>query len=763
MKKIATIAAVLLPAGCLVQILIPIIVVILVIIKPIALVADFFGSIFSNRSYTLNMYCETVESPGLPNSYHLYDDNLPKIAAATHDINPHSRKVKKRDTPLSFKVFDHIPKPVELEKYSDIVVVAPYRYATLKEKKPLDIMPPAVSSTKWKNMVGIYNKDRPQVDNYQHVYEVVISQRQLESVQKIQISIMRFVQSRLGQANFNDFYVSSFSAYMNAYLNMALDRSGLIENSEGGLFNLYVTNGQHRQAATIDKAVEILFPYVTQWVVNQTNPNDKKVRKLYNLLTAKELAIINNLKNESENKKNADDETLQKIYRPNKNDGDKKGIYYYDKIDHLKKAERRLDDVARWFEPYEAWVENSLFISMARYDPRSRQFVLIKSDFAPQPWLVALRNSVGSKAKAPEKPVTMDSTGKASGGVPELVNLRLVRMSQIVNMVAAHGCHKIKKGRKVEPEKDPTYLQSFLTGNGDVLAGRALTTLEQSWVTLATKEYKKIRPKGKLGYAFFAGIMTIESGFDPKAIALSSGDKKYGLCQILSKTWNEITKGTPDKPDILEPNNNAKYCGMLIGDIEKKIEAKTKKAPTWEQVLASKSQNEILPPVVSEITKEHISKMKEFISNKDIYDPSRARSSGVNLLDLTGKRRIIVESARQMVGGSYLLGAYSPETRTFDCSRLTIYAYRKAGIELKSGSDAQCQMGSAISAKEVQPGDLVCWTYPDGSGSDHVTIYSGNGYMIGAENPNDGIRERPVYTTLRGNVVQYRRILGGGE
>ncbi len=107
----------------------------------------------------------------------------------------------------------------------------------------------------------------------------------------------------------------------------------------------------------------------------------------------------------------------------------------------------------------------------------------------------------------------------------------------------------------------------------------------------------------------------------------------------------------------------------------------------------------------------------------------------------------VVNAAKSLIGTPY--GA-TVNGITIDCSGLVCYAYSQAGISLPHSSSQQAKYcndrGYAISANQLQPGDLVFWTYPWGSGFmniGHVGIYAGNGQVIDAS-PN-GVVQRSLY------------------
>ena len=97
-----------------------------------------------------------------------------------------------------------------------------------------------------------------------------------------------------------------------------------------------------------------------------------------------------------------------------------------------------------------------------------------------------------------------------------------------------------------------------------------------------------------------------------------------------------------------------------------------------------------------------------------------------------------VDTARSQVGKPYEYGAAGPDS--YDCSGLTQYAYRAAGIELPHSSQSQSEMGTAVDRANLQPGDLVFFYQP----VSHVGIYVGDGQMVDAGTQDTGVVQRSV-------------------
>ncbi|WP_216590957.1 C40 family peptidase [Streptomyces brasiliscabiei] len=97
-----------------------------------------------------------------------------------------------------------------------------------------------------------------------------------------------------------------------------------------------------------------------------------------------------------------------------------------------------------------------------------------------------------------------------------------------------------------------------------------------------------------------------------------------------------------------------------------------------------------------------------------------------------------VSYAYSKLGSPYVWGATGPNA--FDCSGLTLAAYRAAGVSLPRTTYSQIAAGRRVARSELRPGDLVFFY----SGISHVGIYVGNGQMIHAPNPSAPVRVAPL-------------------
>ena len=99
----------------------------------------------------------------------------------------------------------------------------------------------------------------------------------------------------------------------------------------------------------------------------------------------------------------------------------------------------------------------------------------------------------------------------------------------------------------------------------------------------------------------------------------------------------------------------------------------------------------------------------------------------------------VIAYAQAQLGEWYLWGAAGPDR--WDCSGLTMMAFRQAGIYLPHFSGAQYDAGTPIPVSSAQRGDLLFWTSNGRpSGIHHVAIYLGNDQVI--EAPHSGAQVR---------------------
>ena len=104
----------------------------------------------------------------------------------------------------------------------------------------------------------------------------------------------------------------------------------------------------------------------------------------------------------------------------------------------------------------------------------------------------------------------------------------------------------------------------------------------------------------------------------------------------------------------------------------------------------------------------------------------------------SGKAVQALRAALTKLGDPYVWGAAGPNA--FDCSGLTMWAYKQVGINLPHFTGSQWNAGTHVSRSELLPGDLVFF-YPD---KHHMGMYVGGGKMLHAPRTGDVVRIAPM-------------------
>ena len=90
----------------------------------------------------------------------------------------------------------------------------------------------------------------------------------------------------------------------------------------------------------------------------------------------------------------------------------------------------------------------------------------------------------------------------------------------------------------------------------------------------------------------------------------------------------------------------------------------------------------------------------------------------------TGAGLVAIQTAEKYLGVPYVWGGAGPTG--FDCSGLTMVAWRAAGVALVHSAALQYAQSTPVALSAVQPGDLLFYDL-DGTGIDHVVMYVGSG------------------------------------
>jgi cell wall-associated NlpC family hydrolase len=117
----------------------------------------------------------------------------------------------------------------------------------------------------------------------------------------------------------------------------------------------------------------------------------------------------------------------------------------------------------------------------------------------------------------------------------------------------------------------------------------------------------------------------------------------------------------------------------------------------------------------------------------------------------SGSVAAVVRYAEAQVGKPYVWGADGPSS--FDCSGLTMMAWRQAGISLPHSAAAQYSVGRHVTRAELRPGDLIFRYSP----ISHVAMYVGNGMQVAATHTGSTVK---LQSAFQGEIVGYSRPTG---
>ena len=128
-------------------------------------------------------------------------------------------------------------------------------------------------------------------------------------------------------------------------------------------------------------------------------------------------------------------------------------------------------------------------------------------------------------------------------------------------------------------------------------------------------------------------------------------------------------------------------------------------------------------------------------------DPDTAGGGNFPNVPTSGSVGAVIAYARAQIGKPYVFATAGPDT--FDCSGLTMMAWRQAGVSMAHFSGSQFNQFPHVSISQLQPGDLV---FKGRGGVDHVALYIGGGMQIAATHTGSYVKLQPLGTGLSGAV-----------
>jgi len=125
------------------------------------------------------------------------------------------------------------------------------------------------------------------------------------------------------------------------------------------------------------------------------------------------------------------------------------------------------------------------------------------------------------------------------------------------------------------------------------------------------------------------------------------------------------------------------------------------------------------------------------------------------------KRERLISEAWKMRGTPYLFGAKGPDK--LDCSGFTKACYAGIGVQLPDGSFNQAEDELPLdSLDDLVAGDLLFYRWAGKKAVSHVTMYAGQGWVIGTGSPGQPaeVVVYPITDDLKddGRVITYRHV-----
>ncbi len=190
-------------------------------------------------------------------------------------------------------------------------------------------------------------------------------------------------------------------------------------------------------------------------------------------------------------------------------------------------------------------------------------------------------------------------------------------------------------------------------------------------------------------------------GIDPSVqLFLSSDpdsylDKASAMDQLSTKQAGALKKVQAKQRSLAQQRKEASGKLKDLASTRKELGEKKKKI----QGKLSEAQR-----LLNTLTAKEKARLAEKQQRAD-----RASSNRADLGDLppgSGHAAAALSAAKGKIGSPYVWGATGPSS--FDCSGLTSWAYKQAGVSLPRTSQAQANAGTRISSQsQLKPGDLV--------------------------------------------------------
>ncbi|MGQ0623943.1 MAG: NlpC/P60 family protein [Sporichthyaceae bacterium] len=190
----------------------------------------------------------------------------------------------------------------------------------------------------------------------------------------------------------------------------------------------------------------------------------------------------------------------------------------------------------------------------------------------------------------------------------------------------------------------------------------------------------------------------------------------------------------------------AREAAALRQVIEARRELRANQVAAAQQLAVVEKQRQVLAKEKSEVEKnlraaravldrlQDADRLRLARASRDDYRTLLKNLPAVN----SARAAKAINYALAQIGDRYVWSAAGPDS--WDCSGLTMMAWRQAGVALPHSSAQQYFGGRKVPREALEPGDLVYFYSP----ITHVGIYLGNGRMVHAPNPGRTVEIAPL-------------------
>jgi peptidoglycan DL-endopeptidase CwlO len=261
------------------------------------------------------------------------------------------------------------------------------------------------------------------------------------------------------------------------------------------------------------------------------------------------------------------------------------------------------------------------------------------------------------------------------------------------------------------------------------IQGQTVAALQKSLGTIAIEQYKT----GGFGQSF-----ELLFSSDPSLYLSSAG------------ALDAITRSKSAQLRKFETAQQRLNATTLTVNDKLALVAAAQKKLTAQSALAQKKLAEA-EKLLSKLTKAERERLARLAEDEENADQASSLKAAKSASGVSGRAGTAIKYALAQIGDRYVFGAAG--MTTWDCSGLTMRAYKAAGVSLPHSSAAQSRLGKKVSLSALKPGDLLFYGRP----VSHVGIYLGGGKMVHAPRSGSRVKVAPSGSLGRKPLVGARR------